>query len=296
MYMVSNELHRVAVLLAAYNGLEWIEEQVLSILNQEGVQVTIFISVDLSTDGTEEKVSELANKHTNVIMLPYGVRFGGAGPNFFRLLKDVDITDFDAVALADQDDIWFHDKLQRACALISSGKCDVYSSNVIAFWPDGKQAVINKSQPQKRFDHFFEAAGPGCTYVLNPFSAAAFKYFLIEKGDRLSEVALHDWLAYAFCRERGFIWFIDQKPSMLYRQHGNNQVGINSGLAAYRKRWQLIHQGWYRTQVLTVIELVAPAKVGLFSSRYFLLRNFNELRRRARDRWFTLVIITFGFY
>jgi rhamnosyltransferase len=34
----------IAVLLATYNGMKWIEEQVESILNQQSVDVNIYIS------------------------------------------------------------------------------------------------------------------------------------------------------------------------------------------------------------------------------------------------------------
>ena len=44
---------KVAVLLAAYNGMQWIEEQLASILGQSAVDVTVYISIDPSTDGTE---------------------------------------------------------------------------------------------------------------------------------------------------------------------------------------------------------------------------------------------------
>ena len=43
----TNNKPRVAILLAAFNGIDWIEEQINSILNQEDVNIEIFISVDL---------------------------------------------------------------------------------------------------------------------------------------------------------------------------------------------------------------------------------------------------------
>jgi rhamnosyltransferase len=45
--MVSRKRPKVGVLLAAYNGMQWIEQQLKSIIDQEGVDVTIFVSVDL---------------------------------------------------------------------------------------------------------------------------------------------------------------------------------------------------------------------------------------------------------
>ena len=97
---------KVAVLLAAYNGMKWIDEQIQSILNQKQVSVDIHISVDVSTDGTYEHCLQLASQYSNIYVLPYGVRYGGAARNFYRLIRDVDLTGYDFVSFADQDDIW----------------------------------------------------------------------------------------------------------------------------------------------------------------------------------------------
>lgn len=293
--MESNCSPRVAVLLAAYNGIEWIEEQVDSILAQKNVDITLFISVDLSTDGTDVWVSNLANKNENIKFLAYGERFGGAGANFYRLLRDVDLEGFDYVSFSDQDDIWLEGKLERACSFISAKSCDVYSSDVIAFWDDGKQQLIKKSYSQKKYDHFFEAAGPGCTYVFNAPSANKFQSFVKNKKELVDNISLHDWLAYAFCRENGFVWFIDSQPMMLYRQHNNNQVGINEGFKAYKKRFLLIRSHWYRNQVENIASLVSQSPLRI--DRYFFrLAHALKFRRRLRDRFLILFIILLGIY
>ena len=98
-------LPSIAILLSAYNGAEWIEEQIDTILKQHDVSIQLFISVDLSTDNTYDLCKELEQKKTNITILEYGERFGGAAKNFFRLIRDVNILGFDYVALADQDDI-----------------------------------------------------------------------------------------------------------------------------------------------------------------------------------------------
>lgn len=282
---------RVAVLLAAWNGVDWLSEQVNSILGQAGVDVEIFISVDSSTDGTEDLACSIAESHTNVHVLPLGFRFGGAAPNFFRLFRDVDIDSFDCVALSDQDDVWLPEKLMRAYNVMHMSNCDVVSSDVIAFWPGGKRKLIIKSFPVRKYDHFFEAAGPGCTYVFNQESAKAFKNFLIGLGDKADLVSLHDWLAYAFCREYGFRWVVDNVPLMLYRQHANNQVGTNDGFKAFKKRVNLISGGWYRTQVELIMQLVSPGKAVYFLERGYMMKNYKELRRRSRDRYFLLLML-----
>ena len=45
---------KVAVLLAAYNGEKYIEEQIQSILDQKNIDIYIYISIDESTDKTLE--------------------------------------------------------------------------------------------------------------------------------------------------------------------------------------------------------------------------------------------------
>ncbi len=97
------------------------------------VEVTLFISVDISIDGTENLVNRLALHDKRLVILPHGKKFGGAGLNFFRLISDVDFGCFDYIAFADQDDIWFDDKLSSAVRVITDESTDAYSSNVIAF-------------------------------------------------------------------------------------------------------------------------------------------------------------------
>jgi rhamnosyltransferase len=294
--MEKNGGSKVAVLLAAYNGMEWIEEQVNSIFSQKNVHVTLFISVDLSADGTDLWAKKLAETSENVIFLPYGERFGGAGANFYRLIRDVDFSSFDCVAFSDQDDIWLDTKLERACSVISSKICDVYSSDVIAFWPDGKQQLIKKSYAQKKYDYFFEAAGPGCTYVFNSHSAIVLQQFVQNTSNLADRVSLHDWLAYAFCRNNGFVWSIDDHPLMLYRQHANNQVGINNGTKAYIKRLKLVRQHWYKNQVKSISELVDPLFSLKHKSYFFRIVNSLSFRRRTRDRLVLISMFILGIY
>ncbi|WP_339452039.1 glycosyltransferase [Pseudomonas sp. EA_5y_Pfl2_R50] len=284
---------KIAVLLAAYNGMQWIEEQVASILGQQSVDVTIHISVDLSDDGTEAWCKALAEVDSRVILLPPAGRFGGAARNFFRLIRDVDLSDYDAVSFADQDDIWESDKLLRATQVMASRGVDAYSSNVTAFWPDGKTILLDKSQPQVAWDFLFEAAGPGCTYVFSPALARSLRQQVIEDWERLQQISLHDWYCYAFARSHGFKWFIDSRSSMLYRQHESNQVGANTGLSSLFQRYVTIHEGWWFKQVQAISLLVGADKTPFVRSwlslrRRDLLRlsvSGGQCRRRPRDKF-----------
>lgn len=283
---------KVAVCLAAYNGRKWLNDQIESILNQKGVEVSIFVSVDSSSDGTEEFIDVWSERDSRVILLPVGLRFGGAARNFFRLLKDVEFASFDYVSLADQDDIWHPEKLLRAHHTLRNMSADGYSSNVEAFWESGKRIVVNKSQPQRRWDFLFEAAGPGCTYVMRTQLAQEIQTFLRRRYCDAQEVGLHDWFSYAFARAKGYRWVIDDYVGMLYRQHDENQVGVNRGVRAFAYRCHKVLNGWGLGQAALIAQLVGLGddlfvKKWLSGSRFgalWLVLNATQCRRRARDR------------
>ncbi|WLG49338.1 glycosyltransferase [Pseudomonas sp. FP1742] len=289
---------KVAVLLAAYNGMQWIEEQLASILDQSAVDVTVYISIDPSTDGTEAWCAAYAADHLKVLVLPAAGSFGGASRNFFRLIRDVDFEGYDFVAFADQDDIWHVDKLQRATGTIHTLNVDAYSSNVIAFWSSGRTQLLDKAQPQVAWDFLFEAAGPGCTYVMSSRVMGALKASLLANWTELQGVSLHDWYCYAFARSHGFKWFIDPQPSMQYRQHERNQIGANTGINPLIARYKTIHDGWWFSQVRLIARQVGQSadpfvRGWLRLGRGQLLRlSFSawKCRRRVRDKVFFFLI------
>ncbi|MBL1320400.1 MAG: glycosyltransferase [Methylophaga sp.] len=292
---MSDSLPNVGVLLAAYNGVDFLDEQLESILKQKNVNITIFISVDLSSDNSYEWCCNYAEHYAQIRVLPYGERFGGAAPNFFRLIKDVDFSSFDYIALADQDDIWLEEKLITACTYIKKDDLAAYSSNVLAFWPDGREQLINKAQLQRQYDFLFEAAGPGCSYVFSSKQLLEFKEFLIQHADKIKQVALHDWLIYAFYRSKGFRWFIDPEYQLLYRQHDANQVGVNTGWSAIAKRLNLLRNGWYKKQVMLTSELVGYGHLQL-GSRWAVLKVIHHSRRRWQDRIALFIFVLFWLY
>lgn len=287
----------VAVLLAAHNGITWIKKQVDTIFQQKDVDVDLYVSVDVSSDGTYEWCKKLDEKNSRIKVLPYGDFFGGAAKNFYRLIKDVDFSEYDYVSLADQDDIWQSNKLSRAIKLIRDRKLEGYSSNVTAFWEDGREKLIKKSYTQKKFDYYFESGGPGCTFVFKQHSIQKFKKFLIDNWTLVNEVESHDWIIYAYFRSLSMLWYIDKTPSLFYRQHERNQIGANLYWKAYLNRFQKINKGWYRNEVRKIVNLLKPyAQVTIVLDRFFLIMHFYKLRRRLRDALVFLSINILGLF
>ncbi len=292
---MSTSLPRVAVALAAFNGRSYIGEQMESILRQQNMDVHVFVSVDKSSDGTENFLADLAVLDPRLSLLPMGQVFGGAGQNFYWLLREMDLTGFDYLCFADQDDLWDHGKLERACSLMTIKGAAGYSSNFTAFWPSGKERLVNKAWPQRNWDFLFESAGPGCTYVLHSSLALALQKLVREADSSLLRIDYHDWLAYAFARSRNYPWVIDNWSSMKYRQHAYNQIGVNSGWRAFLLRAKKILSGYGFEQSRLIAEVIgisaAPiVRRGLQGGRLgflWLALASRQCRRRPLDQlWF----------
>lgn len=301
-------LPRVLVLMATFQGARWLEEQVRSILDQLGVEIRLVVSDDGSTDGTAQLLDALAAADPRVVRLAAASDRLGAAGNFFRLLRESPLEDVDAVALADQDDIWLPGRLGRAMEVLSTG-FDAYSSDVIAFWADGRQQLLGKGGAMRSLDHMFEPAGPGCTYVLGRRLAAEVRTELIGQPERFARVDYHDWFIYAFARNNGFRWFLDDRPTVRYRQHGANDTGANRGWRAAARRMRRMWGGWYRDQILLLAELtragVAPAApmasqtlVRLrrlsIGDRIWLAAQVAAYRRNPRDRAALALLLLLG--
>jgi rhamnosyltransferase len=302
--MLSEEKRpRVAVCLAAYNGMAFIVDQIESILSQKSIELQIFISVDQSTDGTEERLAEWELSEPRLTLLPLGLRFGGAGPNFYRLLREVDLSGFDYLSFADQDDLWHSEKLWRAHCLMTEQGAFGYSSNVTAFWPSGKSRLVNKAQPQRSLDFMFEAAGPGCTYVLQSSLALSLQQLLRGADAGLLHVGYHDWLIYAFARANNYSWVIDDWSSMQYRQHANNQIGVNAGWRSYWFRVRKMLNGHGFEQSLLIADLVQASsmpvvRLGMRGGRlgylWLALRAQQCRRKRLDQLWFFILCVLFA--
>ena len=284
-------LAKVAVLLAAYNGEKWIEEQIKTILIQDGICLDLYISLDLSADNTLNIITKLAEQYNNIKILPYGQKFGSAAPNFYYLLLNAPIENYDYIALSDQDDIWSKNKLEKAINLLESENSFGYSSNITAFWENGRKKIIKKSYPQCKYDYLFEGPGPGCSFVIKKELALLIKANL-KLAPSLHNLNWHDWIIYAFARKNNFKWIIDHNSYIMYRQHIENQLGANAGYIAFIKRIRDIISGYGINQTMAVIKFLGMENDLFVGSWYFngqiryltLSLHANECRRNRRDK------------
>ncbi len=292
--------------MATRDGLQWLPDQVDTILDQAGVNVRIVVSDDGSTDGSREWLGELASNDHRVLLLSPATA-GSAASNFYRLLIDAQLADGELVAFADQDDVWLPGKLVHHATMMQESNAEGVSSNVTAFHRDGRRWLVRKDFPQRALDYLLESPGPGSTFLITKELAEEVAHVLAEDPEaRLVEY--HDWLVYAVARAKGRRWIIDARPSVDYRQHSANVMGANVGSGAALSRLLLIRTRWHRNQAARLARIaerlgaehVARVRPLLesrrFTDRMALARIANQLRRRPRDRAIIAALIATGIW
>ena len=143
----------------------------------------------------------------------------------------------------------------------------------------------------KKYDHLFEAAGPGCTYVLSADGMLLLQHFIKTNNVEISKVWSHDWLIYAFFRHNNLGWYLDSNSYILYRQHRHNQIGINRGLRAYLWRLKYLMNGKYFYQHKIVAGLLqAPAL-----SKLDVIKNGFQTRRKMREAVILIIFFVLNF-
>jgi rhamnosyltransferase len=286
----------VVVLLATYNGAEHLQSQIDSILCQTGVNVRIVARDDASNDATAGILDAYADQPgSRLEVIPCGE--GGTGSptgNFLKLIEAVQTGPGEYVAFADQDDVWFPDKLLRATRSLERAGAGGYSCDLLAYDADqAESAVIRKGGAEATSDHLFQGASAGCTYVFTGTAFAKIRFTVLKAGADRPEGASHDWLLYAATRALELGWTHEPIANLMYRQHGGNSYGAMQGFAGMKARFRMVRSRWYRTNVLwlsnvatsdrdkAILARVARLNLG---DRVWLACHARQLRRRRKDQ------------
>lgn len=281
---------RVCVLMATYNGSEWLSQQVNSILIQSDVSVKLVISDDISTDQTSKEISTLIDGDDRISQLENSVQSGSAGQNFFHLIRNADTKNFDYIAFSDQDDVWSKDKLISGIKCLKESSASGYSSSALAFWPSGKEKLITQSAKVRSLDFLFEGAGQGCTFILKKNLFSVVKKFCIKNRNKTNNFYYHDWLVYIIARTNGESWYFDKRSFINYRQHNLNDTGAKFSVSGIKKRIGLISNGWYKKQILFAFEISKG-----ISNQNSYLDHFKKIYEKDDSIFRRLSLIVFFF-
>lgn len=297
---------KIAVLLAAYNGEPFIVSQVHSILSQLDVNLDLYIRDDGSTDKTASIV-EMFTSSPKVIIIKDGESTRSAAGNFFKILSQIMVEDYEYVAFSDQDDIWDPEKLKRAVSKIIEGGYEGYSADLIAYSNSkGHAHYLKKSYPAKEFDYLFQGASAGCTYVMTSTLAALVARSTVNLQSKDLIGRSHDWLVYAIARAHQMSWCHDAYAPVFYRQHASNVYGAMTTMGSLLEKIKLVRGGWYRSNILWIGEncgagekeknILELVRRNSFFDRLRLVGRAGSFRRKASECRVLSVFFFFGLF
>ena len=223
-----NNTPNIDVIMAVYNGSNYLEQQIISIYNQSLKPKKLIIRDDLSTDTSIEMLRYFKSKWPEWINLYLGEKRFGIKGNFEELIN---LSDSPYIALADQDDIWHLNKLR-----IGYEQCkfheEIYGEQTpILIHSDLELINHNGSFITQSFIEFqglktnktdldsliFQNVITGCSIFMN--KALALKALPFP-----DEAIMHDWWLGLVASEFGLIHFENQQL-LSYRQHSGNIIG-----------------------------------------------------------------------
>lgn len=278
--------------MSCYKGAAFVREQIASILAQLPPEGRLVIRDDGSPDATCAVIEEIADAR---ITLTRGENLGFAR-SFLWLLENAP-ADAEMVMLADQDDVWLPGKVDRAWAVLGPAGVTptLYCSRQQLV--DAQLQPIGLSpcwaRPPSFLNALTENIVTGCTAALNGAALALFR----ANGDA-GRIHFHDWWLYLVVSAFGRVVF-DPQPTLLYRQHAGNVIGMGAGMNRQVKMVRfLLANDWIHILFHQVANLravhgarLSPAQLALLDDSFDPGRWQSVARlvlrpRRLRQTWF----------
>ena len=220
----------VDVVLATYQGEQFIREQVASIAAQTRLPSRVLVADDGSRDRTCALIEDFASQAPFPVVWVGRERVGGAGANFARLLaaSTADST-AELVVLCDQDDVWLPERLEQlVAAYVAAGTPEVprllvHDLHLIdaqgvllgpSFW---RHQAFDPRQGSAFATLLVMNSFPGCAMVCN-------RALLQCALPIPPEAIMHDWWLALVAAGCGSIIVLDC-PLGAYRLHATNVIG-----------------------------------------------------------------------
>ena len=228
----------IVILLATYNGQEYLRQQLKSLFNQTNQDFRLVVHDDGSTDGTVDIINEYRELYPERIEVFYGHSCGGAKENFLWMMNRVEA---DYYLLCDQDDVWLPEKVQRSLEAIVSAENELHIENAhdnspVCVFTD--MCVVDE-ELNNISDSFIRYIGrlpsnteytqilidnpaAGCTMCFNRNLRDLVVKLL--PFINLENIPMHDALILEMAAIFGKVVAIDE-PMAYYRQTGHNTMG-----------------------------------------------------------------------
>ncbi|WP_455623906.1 glycosyltransferase family 2 protein [Parabacteroides sp.] len=295
----------ICILMSTYNGEKYLEEQIKSLVDQRGVEISLLVRDDGSTDTTIEILEKWQKR--NILSYYKGENIGST-LSFLDLLKKAPDADF--YAFCDQDDIWLPDKLYQALSHLKTipGSKKLYCSNLFIYEGGRNKGLKWKEKPKNDlYRGLVRGIAYGCTMVFDKELRDIINLHPFRKPHP------HDLWVFKTAMLLGRVYF-DMNSFILYRQHGNNLVGARNTFAKkirskakslfqlnkqhYREEGacELLHcySNLLTTEQLTIISIVANYRHSL-RTRLELLFSRKFVSEKKEDTFWLKVRILTGY-
>lgn len=219
---------KVDILLTTYNSkIEYLKEQLDSILNQTYKNFKLIISDDCSPNEEVRKVLKEYEQKDNRIQLYFQQQNLGYTKNFeFVLTKST----ADYIAFCDHDDIWYPNKIEESLRTLKEKKVDLVYCDARQIDENGKilhesylkyknMPILNEKY-QKEILPFSRHIAIGCSQLFTK----RVKDLMIPFTEN---TMAHDWHSLYIANALNGVYCID-KALFGYRLHGNNAFGGRS--------------------------------------------------------------------
>lgn len=271
----------VCILLSTYNGEKYLEEQLQSLIAQEGVDIHILVRDDGSIDNTTTILDHWQERKLLTWYTGENLR---PEKSFMHLLFNAPQTDY--YAFCDQDDVWLPQKLQKTLQKMKEVEERYPDRPVIVhtdmYIVDGHLNKIHPSfwkysrlRPDILNTYFYLAicnGTNGCTMLLNNKAREVIRehYFI-------QNLLLHDVLCSLIVSAHGGVIEYVNEPTMLYRQHEANVVGAKLiSTSAFSQKLlalnKIISENKERLCILNQIKKINGFSYWYYKLKYLLIR------------------------
>jgi len=164
----------ISVCIATYNGENFIQRQINSILPQLNENDEIVISDADSTDKTTDIINSIGDKRIKLLHYKTPSRY--SKNEIFNKMDNIRVNfenalmqaRGDVILLSDQDDLWHSNKVKRICELLKEADCIVHDCVVLQ---EGKVTIssfLNYFKPGRtRWSMFIKSPFMGCCMAFN---------------------------------------------------------------------------------------------------------------------------------
>jgi len=221
----------ISILMATYNGEQYIEQQLESLLNQTIQEFVLFVCDDHSTDGTYNILLRYAKQYQDKIHVSQNSQNSGSSKeNFFELMLH---NQDDYIMLCDQDDVWLPNKIEMSFSAIQNREVVAGKQTPILLHTDlcvvdKDLHVVNPSLNQM-LDLNLEYDTLAAQIVQNTVTGGTVMYnrALAKLIKKPSFCIMHDWWIGLIATAFGEKIYLPE-ATMLYRQHDQNVIGAKN--------------------------------------------------------------------